>query len=273
MGKNLSVVKNTIFFCDGSSCQKAGSELVVREARVYLRNRGLWDTTHTIKTRCNGRCEDAPTCIVQNGNYWYKELTPQKIKEVLVSHTENNAPLPAYLLYKDKDESLSSENERPQVTPKDFVLKEDEELGSVYVAKGFNSDQYLYPLFTYLLEENIQGQLYFDDKKEYKLSELVSVEYKELYTMQIALNNGMEYNMTIGGVPKHEAQALVQSKISSTEYFIHTKSHQKGIRFKNKMGRFVAMILVDADQEQFWKYCLQIQLLGKQNPLKTNAIT
>ena len=76
MGKNLADVDYSFYHCDGGSCKKAGSENVLRDVRAHLRNNNLWDKTHSIKTRCNGRCEDAPTCIVQPGNYWYKNLTP-----------------------------------------------------------------------------------------------------------------------------------------------------------------------------------------------------
>ena len=93
MGKNIANTTHTFLFCDGGSCQKKGSEQVVRTARAYLRNNGLWNTTHTIKTRCNGRCEDAPTCIVSNGDYWYKELTPEKIIPIVKSHIETNTCL------------------------------------------------------------------------------------------------------------------------------------------------------------------------------------
>ena len=93
MGKDLANTNLTFLFCDGGSCQKAGSEQAARAARVYLRNNGHWDTTHTIKTRCNGRCEDASTCIVQPGNYWYKELTPEKVVNIIKSQRRRQSAL------------------------------------------------------------------------------------------------------------------------------------------------------------------------------------
>ena len=110
MGKDISKVTTTFQFCDGGSCKKAKSELAVREARAYLRNENLWDTTHTIRTRCNGRCEDAPTWIVQPGNFWYKNLTPEKAVEIVKSHVDTQQPVNEYLLYKEGDTQLHTEN-------------------------------------------------------------------------------------------------------------------------------------------------------------------
>jgi len=101
MGKDIAKSTHTFLFCDGGCCQKKGSDPVVRAARSYLRNRGLWDTTHTIKTRCNGRCEDAPTCIVNRGEYWYKKLTPKLGVELVKAHIHNNKPMNTNLLYAD----------------------------------------------------------------------------------------------------------------------------------------------------------------------------
>jgi len=120
MGKNIANTTHTFFFCDGGSCQKAGSEKVVRAARAYLRNNGHWDTTHTIKTRCNGRCEDAPTAIVYPGGSWYKELTPEKITPIVKRHLNNTPLLDAELLYKKGWEEQASDNERPAFKPKPF---------------------------------------------------------------------------------------------------------------------------------------------------------
>ena len=268
MGKDLVKSEQTFLFCDGGSCQKAGGENVVREARAYLRNNGLWNKTHTIKTRCNGRCEDAPTCIVADGDYWYKELTPSKIKEVVASHVNENKPVEDYLLYKDGDAVMQSENERPVITPKDFVLKEDDELGTCYITKGFNSDQYSYPLFTYLLEQNIEAQITFAGNQIYRVNDLISVVYETAYFIDLEFQNNSKQRLTIGSIPKHEEQSIIQSKISSSEYFISQDKLKRGIRFKDKMGKFVALLEIDKSDTLFWDYCLNIQLLGKQDPTK-----
>ena len=129
MGKNLATATTTFFFCDGGSCQKAGSEIVTRNARAYIRNNNLWNKTHTIKTRCNGRCEDAPTCIVQSGNYWYKHLTASKIQEIIESHVNQQKGVTPYLLYQDNWDKVISEKEIKPFKPKGFQHKNDVDLG------------------------------------------------------------------------------------------------------------------------------------------------
>lgn len=266
MGKDLVKSERTFLFCDGGSCQKAGSENVVREARAYLRNNNLWNTTHTIKTRCNGRCEDAPTCIVTKGDYWYKNLTPSKITKIVASHVSDNMPVEAYLLYKDGADIMETDNERDIIKPKAFVLKEDSELGRCYITKGFNSDQYAYPLFKYVLEQEIKGTITFWDHKKYHISDLKSVIYQSNYFLELLFKNNDAYSVTIGSVPKQEDPVILQSKLSSSEYFISPDKLKRGIRFKNKMGKFIALLEIDPSDIKFWKYCLHIQLLGLQDP-------
>ncbi|MCW2119672.1 (2Fe-2S) ferredoxin domain-containing protein [Flavobacterium sp. 7A] len=267
MGKNLVKSQQTFLFCDGGSCQKAGSENVVRAARSYLRNNGLWENTHTIKTRCNGRCEDAPTCIVHSGDFWYKELTPDKIKEVVISHLDHQKPVEAYLLYQEKDFKMNSKKEIAAVKPKPFDVKKDDLLGTCFITKGFSSDQYLYPLFLYLSEQNIQGEIIFASDLTYSISELESVVYESLFTLELNFKNKKQEFLTIGGVPKEESLEVAQSKISSTEYFISIDNNQKGIRFKNKIGKLIAMLYINPSDSLFWEYCLKIQLLGMQDPI------
>ena len=258
MGKDLSKTTHTFLFCDGGSCQKKDSEQVIRTARAYLRNNGLWNTTHTIKTRCNGRCEDAPTCIVSSNDYWYKELTPQNIIPILKSHIENNEPVEAYLLHKKGWEEMTSDNERASIKPKPFELKNDEALGECYITKGFSSDQYLYPLFLFL-KENPKGVfLHLADSSPIPFEEITNVDYTTKYNVELTTNTAV-ISLTIAAVPK-EKKDLQKSKISSTEYFHQKKTGQTGIRFKNKFGELIGKILFDSTSNKGWQYCTSIQL-------------
>lgn len=273
MGKKIAASNLNIFFCDGGSCQKAGSENVVRTARAYLRNKGHWDTTHTIKTRCNGRCEDAPTCIIQQGDYWYKKLDHQKIIPILESHLQYHKPLKKDLLYQQGWETHQSDNERPEVMPKPFQLKIDAELGSVIITKGFSSDQYLYPLFLFLQSVNEGVSIVFENGERYFFSDFLKVVYETSYTLQLYAKNNRIIDLIIGGVPKSEPSSIIQQKITQTEYFIvkgTTSKPQKGIRFKDKRARTIAIIYIPKTANQTWEYCLSTQLKGIQ--IKEEAI-
>ena len=258
MGKNIANTTHTFFFCDGGSCQKAGSEKVVREARAYLRNNELWDSTHTIKTRCNGRCEDAPTCIVGPGTFWYKELTAEKIIPIIKSHVNNEDPVESELLYKQEWQQLSSNNERTPIKPKPFELKNDVELEECYITKGFCSDQYLYPLFLFLKENPSGVSLIMTDDKPIAFDDIVSLDYSHSYTLELHTKTAC-IPLTIAAVPK-DNRALQNSKISSTEYYYQQETQQPGIRFRNKFGKTLGKIEFSSINNKAWRYCTKVQL-------------
>ncbi|GAA3628185.1 (2Fe-2S) ferredoxin domain-containing protein [Flavivirga jejuensis] len=260
MGKNIANTTHTFFFCDGGSCKKAGSEEVVRTARAYLRNNELWNNTHTIKTRCNGRCEDAPTCIVHPGEFWYKELTPEKINHIVKGHIDNQCPIETELLYRNGWEKQASNNERAPIKPKPFELKDDEELGECYMTKGFSSDQYLYPLFLYLFE-NPQGvTLHIPNQNSIPFKEICAVDYSKEHILELVTKTD-SIPLTIAAVPKDNKE-LQQSKISVTEYFHQKETQQTGIRFKNKFGKTLGKISINSNESNAWNYCTKIQLLN-----------
>lgn len=258
MGKNIADTTHTFFFCDGGSCQKAGSEKVIRAARAYLRNNDNWNDTHTIKTRCNGRCEDAPTCIVHPGEYWYKNLTPEKITPIVKGHLNNVAPIETELLYQTGWEQQVSNNERTPIKPKPFELKKDEELGECYITKGFSSDTYLYPLFLYLLDNPKGVTLHLSNQNSIPFKEVLAVHYTKQFTLELETKIDC-IALTIAAVPK-ENRELLHSKISSTEYFHQKETQETGIRFKNKFGEVLGKIEFDSIENKAWDYCTKIQL-------------
>lgn len=263
MGKNVATTNQTFFFCDGGSCQKAGSEPVIRTARAYLRNQGLWESTHTIKTRCNGRCEDAPTCIVQHGNYWYKNTNANTIVPILKSHLEHNKPITEHLLYQPEWERVESDKERKRVKPKAFSLITDEQLGEVWLTKGFSSDQYLYPLFMHLLDQKIDAICTWYNGTRFNLNTLTNVVYTDPYTMSLQVGEQQTLELIIGSVPKRtDFEAISNQKIGATEYYMKPDQSGKGIRLKNKLGECVATIELGPDNQDIWTYCETIQLIG-----------
>lgn len=261
MGKDLTKVSTTIYFCDGGSCRKAGSEQVLRTARAYLRNKDLWDSTHTIRTRCNGRCEDAPTCIVQGGNYWYKELSPAKITNIIESHLWDSKPLEEDLIYTDGYTKMTSDKERKKVVPKPFQEVEDPEWGRSWQTKGFSSDQYLYPLFLFLKEKNSKSLFQLANGQQWTLNELKSVDYTHDYQLKLTFPT-TEITLTIGSVPKTENVIEQQAKITGSFYVIKQQTGEKKLCFKNKMGQLVANLYLFLEEVDLWDYLVKIQLKG-----------
>ena len=269
MGKNIAKTTTTFYFCDGGSCRKAGSESVVRNVRAYLRNNQLWDTTHTIKTRCNGRCEDAPTCIVQNGNFWYKKLTAQKGLEIAKSHIENHTPVEEYLLYHEEWDEINSQDERKPFLLKPFELKEDQTLGLCHIMRGFSSDQYLFPLFLFLHEHAPATTVSLTNGIDFRLEQVQEIRYASEFALEFILKE-QTIEFIIAPVPKTN-EALQNQKVSVTEYFVLADSLQAGIRFKNKKGELVGTVTLSTIESEAWKYITAVQLQGQTPELQTET--
>ncbi len=269
MGKNLAKSKATFYFCDGGSCRKAGSEAALRTARAHLRNKGLWESTHTIKTRCNGRCEDAPTWIVQQGDYWYKNVSPQKAVRIVDSHCDLASPLASELLFERGQDHVKSDNERPTTARPVFTLSEDATLGEVYKVRGFHSDQYLYPLFQFLHESNTSAKIIRANGQVIRCSDLQEVDYSAPYHLQLkwGITEIQETSLVIALIPVTEAEALKKQRISVCEYLVQLSSGDKVIRLKDKVGQLVAEIHMDSEDSAIWEYCLRIQLNNATDPL------
>ncbi|WP_103865896.1 ferredoxin [Aquimarina sp. I32.4] len=270
MGKNISKVHTTFQFCDGGSCRKAKSEIAIREARAYIRNNGLWDTTHTIKSRCNGRCEDAPTWIVQPGNFWYKNLTPDKAVSIMKSHLEHNQPIEEHLLYKDEWAEIITDNERV-ITPPSFRHKTDPELGEVLLTKGFASDQHIYPLFQYLFQEPraIAIQTYGDALVEITTSH--QVDYTDDYDIKIK-GPELQLQLAIAAIPKDISTEIADRKVGNAEVIWLKKRtiFTKAIRLKNRKGKHLVTIWIREEDTTTWHHILKIYLSMSPDQIRIN---
>lgn len=258
MGKSLEKVKHTFLFCDGGSCRKAGAELVSRAARLYLRNEELWDEVHTIKTRCNGRCEDAPTCIVEDGHFWYKNLNPEKVVELIKSHCENGEPIEEYLVYAREWEQVRSDNERGTFKIKPFEWKDDPYLGRCQMTKGLSSDQYLHPLFDYLYR-NAPSTVYETAQgDQLTFSELTEIRFEKDIELELITEN-KEIQLVIGPVRKDEPH-LEKGKIRNTYYFYRESTGQVGVRFSDKKNELIGHLFLGTSEGNAWSYCTRVQL-------------
>lgn len=274
MGKDLSKVKHIFQFCDGGSCRKAGSEQVIRDARASIKNQGRWKDTHTIKTRCNGRCEDAPTWIVQPGNYWYKNLSPEKGIEIVNAHINEQRPLEGYLLYKEGWEGLKSEKERLKES---ILFKEvhEKSLGKVIKARMPSSEQDLYPLFLYLFERYEQILIQEPGQDSRALLHQPLVDYTHELDISIKTEHG-NILLAIAALPQHAAEELTARKIGLTEV-IRLKekrnSEREGIRFKNRKGEELLTIWFKNRKGEIWRHILRnfLDLSSDPDELPTSA--
>ncbi|WP_271769415.1 (2Fe-2S) ferredoxin domain-containing protein [Aquimarina algiphila] len=260
MGKNIPKVTTTFQFCDGGSCQKAKSEIAVREARAYLRNEGLWDNTHTIKTRCNGRCEDAPTWIVQPGNFWYKNLTPEKAVTIMKSHTQENQPTEEYLLYQEGWSVLLTENEKI-VSPPVFKCKTEEIHDEILIARAFASDQHLYPLFQYFFQTPRPIAVQVGEDSMLNIDQPHQVDYSDKYEVKIT-GEQLKLTLAIAGIPKDIPEEIADRKVSVAEVIWLKKKaiFTKALRLKNKKGKHLVTMWIKEEDNKTWEHILKIYL-------------
>ncbi len=268
MGKNIQKVTTTFQFCDGGSCQKANSEIAVREARAYLRNKGVWEGTHTIKTRCNGRCEDAPTWIIQPGNFWYKNVTPDKAVVIMESHLEKDKPVEEFLLYKEGWAMMSSENEKTVPLPV-FKHKIDSEHGDILIARAFASDQQLYPLFQYFFKDPKPIAVQIGEAPRSTINQPHLVDYKDPYEVKITGKQVM-LALTIAAIPKDINEDIATRKVSLAEVIWLKKKaiFTKALRLKNKKGKHLVTFWIKEDDHPTWEHILKIYLSMPNNEIR-----
>lgn len=87
---NLSKTKQHLLFCNGSSCNRKGAEETTLAIRYELTEKGLDDYVHTTRTRCNGRCKDAPVVISYPDGTWFKEVTEDMASEFVEKFIQSN---------------------------------------------------------------------------------------------------------------------------------------------------------------------------------------
>ncbi len=97
--KDLSLVRNHLFICNGGSCLNAGAEESTKAIRSCIAEAGLDTEIHTTKTLCNGRCEDAPVVIIMPDNIWYKKMTSEKASILVEEHLLRRKIVEEHLLF------------------------------------------------------------------------------------------------------------------------------------------------------------------------------
>lgn len=81
MGKDYSQVKNFIFICNGSDCKKSGAKDLEKAVHFELKTRGQKNKSKIIKTKCTGRCKEAP--VVLANNQWLSRVRLKEVREIV----------------------------------------------------------------------------------------------------------------------------------------------------------------------------------------------
>ncbi|MED1472188.1 (2Fe-2S) ferredoxin domain-containing protein [Bacillus salipaludis] len=96
---NLNGTKHHVLICNGSSCMRKGGEEATQAIRNEISNLDLDAFIHTTRTRCNGRCKDAPVAIVYPDGTWYKDVTPEVGSRIVKQHLLDGALMQDHIIY------------------------------------------------------------------------------------------------------------------------------------------------------------------------------
>ena len=139
-------------------------------------------------------------------------------------------------------------------------------MGDAGQPKGFSSDQYLHPLFSFLGEQRPKGKLTLANGEELQLTSIESVNYTDPYFIALTFSDNKTVNLVIGVLPRNASEELTRLKVTSTEYFLSLTSDELSILFKDKKSNRIASITFDKAEKEVLNYCLKVQLRGLSIP-------
>lgn len=103
---NLVGTNHHVLICNGSSCMRKDAEEVTEAIRNEITNLDLDSVIHTSRTRCNGRCKDAPVVVVYPEGTWYKEFTPELGRTMVKEHLVEGKMIEESVIYTYKNGSF-----------------------------------------------------------------------------------------------------------------------------------------------------------------------
>ena len=93
-------VTTTVMVCGGTGCQASRSQAVIDAMRDELSRQGLDQTVRLCVTGCHGFCEQGPVMIIEPGNTFYCQVSPDDAFEI-VFQTVMRGEVIERLLYQD----------------------------------------------------------------------------------------------------------------------------------------------------------------------------
>lgn len=83
MGKDYSKFERFIFVCNGKKC-KSDAKGLQKAFQAALKDEGLNKQAKVIKTKCTGRCKEAPVAIV--GQAWLGHVKEEDAPKLVKKH-------------------------------------------------------------------------------------------------------------------------------------------------------------------------------------------
>lgn len=108
--KDLINTKKCLFICNGGSCMKKDAEEVTQAIRRSIKDMELDDEYHTVRTRCIGRCDDAPVVMLAPENIWLQNIHPTECESLLKNIQTKGLKNSKHFLYQIGDNHINSDS-------------------------------------------------------------------------------------------------------------------------------------------------------------------
>jgi len=107
-------ITTTVIVCGGPGCQASRSQAVIDAVRDELSRQGLDQSVRLCATGCHGFCEQGPIIVIEPGNIFYCQVSPEDAFEI-VYQTVMKGEIIERLLYEDPESGarVKTESEVP----------------------------------------------------------------------------------------------------------------------------------------------------------------
>lgn len=108
--KDLINTKKCLFICNGGSCMKKDAEEVTQSIRKNIREMDLDDSFHSVRTKCIGRCDDAPVVMIAPDNIWLKHIDYTKCDVLIAAIQTGEIKNNETFMYQMGDATINSDS-------------------------------------------------------------------------------------------------------------------------------------------------------------------
>ena len=251
MGKDLTKVTNTVFICNGGTCKKSGAEENTRELRCAIKMAGLHEVTHTIKTLCQGQCENAPVLFLNPEGIWYKRMTAETMDKFVKQKLASRTGFDDHTLFKDGWTTMLPVKTIEPKTHDELLHHEDDHVGSVFGALIYPWEHNVYPLLKEIFQVYRESlTIYYHDKA------LNSSDFQIGYKDGKALisGNAAEENFEVVMSATRESEHFLW-KVSKVKLYRKPNAHHGIYLMNSKQGIFLRIEW--QSDNNFWSHLVE----------------